>query len=176
MPIHLASWPTFYNSNTRGLGALYVPVPGIITGTSYNRSDSALCLLLTYSYGALKKTVYLVCLLLASALFLIFRLPYREYIYNNSVYDFYVADTAPSFFAVIMFVFLQKIRWKTLFSNIFICTCAFLGASVYELFIQQHIYRATLDWRDTSASFLAGILSFFICKYIDSRHLNLQLN
>jgi len=51
------------------------------------------------------KTIYAVLFLISSVLFAVFRLPYRQYVYENNVYDFHFADVAPNFFSVFMFVF-----------------------------------------------------------------------
>lgn len=56
------------------------------------------------------------------------------------------------------------------YSNILICSCTFLGAVVYECFIQQHIYSATFDWRDIFASLVATLLGYMICQRIDRRY------
>ena len=112
------------------------------------------------------KNKYLISLLISILLFIILRLPYRDYIYNNNLYDFHIADTAPNFFAILMFIFLNK--WENNNnSNIKLAISSFFGLTIYEFFIQQHIYNATIDYLDVLASFVAAILAYFICQKIN---------
>ncbi|KEO72011.1 hypothetical protein EL17_19020 [Anditalea andensis] len=54
------------------------------------------------------KAIYAILFLINPGLFLVFRLPYQQYIYENNVYDFHFADVAPNFFSVFMVVFFHK--------------------------------------------------------------------
>jgi cell division protein FtsL len=75
-----------------------------------------------------------------------------------------------------MFVFLKKYNSsKKEINLIVLCIAAFLSLTVYEIFIQQHIYKATFDIHDIIASALAAILANFICFWIDKKHYNEKL-
>ncbi len=113
------------------------------------------------------KKKYLFLFLVSSVFFVIFRIPYRSYVYQNNFYDFHIADIAPNFFAVLLFVFLKKTNKKK-HNNTILCISTFIGVVVYEYFIQEHFYKgATVDIFDIIASFFAAILSYLIIERVD---------
>jgi len=113
---------------------------------------------------------YLILFLLSLFIFILFRIPYRQYIYSNSIFDFYIADTAPNFIAVFLFVFLKKWQKKNI-PNKLLTISTFLGLTFYELFIQTHVYKgAVIDRLDILATFIASIIAYFICQYIDTKN------
>lgn len=114
------------------------------------------------------KIIYFVLLLSSIILFLIFRLPYRQYVYGNNIYDFHFADVAPNFFSVFMFVFFHKFISDEV-TNKVICISTFFGLVFYEIYIQQYIYDATLDVLDILASFIGAFLCYKICNRIDNK-------
>ncbi|WP_445710294.1 hypothetical protein [Flavobacterium sp.] len=112
------------------------------------------------------KKKHLILCVISVLLFVFFRLIYRPYIYGNSLYDFYIADTAPNFFSLFAFVFYKKYKEDNN-STLVLCLGALLGLIIYEVFIQEHVYNAVLDWKDIFASFLASVLAFCICNKIE---------
>jgi hypothetical protein len=110
-----------------------------------------------------------ILLLIASIIiFIIFRIPYREFIYENNYFDFYIADVAPNFWTVPMYFFFKK-SFKKFPSNIRLALGSFLGLVVYEILIQRYIYIAIIDYRDIIASLVAAILTYFLCEYLDKK-------
>ncbi len=110
---------------------------------------------------------YLVFFIVTLLIFLFFRLPYRNYIYSNDIFDFFIADTAPNFLTIYLFVFLKKSQ-KIKYNNLVLIIFSFLGLVIYELFIQVHIYKgARIDLLDILASLIASISVYFICEKID---------
>jgi len=123
----------------------------------------------------MKNKIYLKPLLITVVLFLLFRLPYRSYIYTNHIYDFYIADTAPNFFAVFLFVFLKK--WQNTDSklfknnytlNIVLIIASFLSMVFYELFIQKYFTNAIIDIKDIYASLFASVVAFVVIQKMDN--------
>jgi len=102
-------------------------------------------------------------------------MPYRNYIYSNNINDFYIADTAPNFIAVFLFIFFKKWQnknftiFKTNFTaNVVLAASSFLGMLFYELFIQKYFAYAVVDINDIYASLLASVIGFFIIQKIDN--------
>lgn len=116
-----------------------------------------------------KKEIYFLIFSFCALAFLFFRLPYRSYIYSHHLFDFYIADTAPNFWAVPAFVFFKKWR-KSKHSNALLCTSAFLGMVVYEYFLQSFFYDATIDHLDALASFFGTVVSYFVSEKADQTH------
>jgi len=115
------------------------------------------------------RNIYTILFVITSLLFIVFRFPYRTFIYRYDLFDFYIADTSPNFLAVLMFVFFKK-RQKNKHNNFQICFFSFVGLVIYEFFIQIHIYPgATIDLLDVISSLLASVISYFICNYFDSK-------
>ena len=114
----------------------------------------------------LKKT-YLYLFGLASILFLLIRLPYRSYIYEHGLFDFYIADTAPNFLTVFMFVFLRRSR-SSEESALMLATMSGLGVLVYE-FIQGKTILF-FDWRDVVATIFAALLAYPCIVYVDRKN------
>lgn len=110
---------------------------------------------------------YIVLFTVTLLIFLFFRLPYRNYIYSNNIFDFFIADTAPNFLTIYLFVFFKKSQ-KQPQNNLVLVVFSFLGLTIYELFLQTHIYKgARIDLLDILASFIASITVYFICEKID---------
>ena len=114
----------------------------------------------------LKKT-YLYLFGLASILFLLIRLPYRSYIYEHGLFDFYIADTAPNFLTVFMAVFLRRSR-SSKESALMLATMSGLGVLVYE-FIQGKTILF-FDWRDVMATVIAALLVYPCIVYLDRKN------
>ena len=119
------------------------------------------------------KKKYLLLSIISIILFLYFRILYRPFIYKNNFFDFYVADTAPNFFPVLVFVFFKKYQ-DTSINTYIVSSAAFIGLTIYEFFIQHHIYTSTFDWKDIFASLLASILAIIICFIIEIKNINIE--
>ncbi|MFS4415350.1 hypothetical protein [Maribacter sp. 2307ULW6-5] len=122
--------------------------------------------------------IYRILFIFTLALFLFFRLPYRSYVYANDIFDFFIADSAPNFYAVFLFVFLKKGQKNALYRkkikkqhhNIFLALSALLAFITYEFTIQIYAYPgARIDKYDVLASFIAFILVYFLCERIDGK-------
>jgi len=111
---------------------------------------------------------YTVLFIISFILFLFFRLPYRNFIYSKHLFDFYIADTAPNFFVIFLFVFLKKINNDAKISNFHLVLFSFIGIVIYEVFIQSYFKYATIDYKDILASLLASLIVFFIIKHKDN--------
>ena len=110
---------------------------------------------------------YLILFIITLLVFLFFRLPYRNFIYSNNIFDFFIADTAPNFLTIYLFVFFKKSQ-KIKHNNLMLVVFSFLGLTIYEFFLQTHIYKgARIDLLDILASLIASITVYFICEKID---------
>tara|TARA_R110000823_G_scaffold309225_1_gene433282 strand:+ start:369 stop:758 length:390 start_codon:yes stop_codon:yes gene_type:complete len=116
----------------------------------------------------IQQKIYILLLIVSVIIFIIFRFPYREFIYENNYFDFYIADVAPNFWAVPMYFFFKK-SFKKSPSNIRLALGSFLGLVVYEIWIQKYIYNATLDYLDILASLISSIVFYFLCEYLDKK-------
>lgn len=117
------------------------------------------------------KNIYFNLFAVTILIFLFFRLPYRDHIYHNNIFDFYIADTSPNFFAVFLLVFYRKWQNEEL-KNITLCVLTFIILCLYELFIQKYMSLATIDYRDLVASFIGTILAYFVIQKIDKMRLS----
>lgn len=115
------------------------------------------------------KRKYLLLFIANAIIFLVMRLPYRKFIYQNGHWDFHIADTAPNFLAVLLFVFYKKHR-GSVHSNQLLVSGAFLGLLLYELVIQTQIYDATIDVLDIIASLAGSLFALLVCSYLDNRN------
>ena len=112
---------------------------------------------------------YFILFIITLFVFVFFRLPYRNYIYSNNIFDFFIADTAPNFIAVFLFVFFKKSQNKT-HNNLALCFFTFLGLVVYEYYIQIHLYKgAAIDIFDAISSLIAAVIVYFICEKMDNK-------
>lgn len=111
--------------------------------------------------------IYLKLLGILGIVFLIFRLPYRSYIYEHGLFDFYIADTAPNFLTVFMFVFLRR-SLSNQESALLLSTTSGLGILVYE-FIQGKTILF-FDWRDVIATVIAALLVYPCIVYLDRKN------
>ncbi|RPA66005.1 hypothetical protein EF405_21150 [Cyclobacteriaceae bacterium YHN15] len=115
----------------------------------------------------IKKNPYLWATIFAVILFLVFRIPYRNFIYLNGINDFHIADVAPNFIGVFILVYYYKWSTKDYLNNLFICSAVFIGLSFYEVFVQKFMISQTIDLLDVLASFLGSIFCYFSCIRID---------
>lgn len=99
-------------------------------------------------------------------LFLFFRIPYRTFIYERDYFDFYIADTSPNFFSVLVLVFYFKWSSKEKLNNFFICLSVGLGLVIYE-YLQNFLSAQTVDYKDVIASLFGFLISYYICNYFD---------
>lgn len=120
------------------------------------------------------KNIYFNLFAVTILIFLFFRLPYRDFIFKNDIFDFYIADTSPNFFAVFLLVFYRKWQNEEL-KNITLCVLTFIILCLYELFIQKYMSLATIDYRDLVASFIGTILAYFVIQKIDKMRLSKNL-
>lgn len=116
----------------------------------------------------MKKKVYFRPLVIVIILFLILRFPYRNYIYNNQIFDFYIADTSPNFLAIFMCVFFERMTSKHNDGLLMICLIILGAILTYEIIIQPYLFAQTYDSKDIIASFLSLPICFFICKKIEN--------
>lgn len=110
---------------------------------------------------------YLRLLGISGIVFLILRLPYRSYIYEHDIFDFYIADTAPNFLVVFMFVFLRRSH-SSVESALMLATMSGLGVLGYE-FIQGKTILF-FDWRDVTATIVAALLVYPCIVYLDRKN------
>ena len=129
-------------------------------------SDEAIKL--TMNYENMKPIgLYLKLLGISGILFLLSRLPYRTYIYEHGLFDFYIADTAPNFLTVFMFVFLRR-SLSNQESALMLSTMSGVGVLVYE-FIQGKTILF-FDWRDVMATVIAALLVYPCIVYLDRKN------
>ena len=111
--------------------------------------------------------IYLKLLGISGIVFLILRLPYRSYIYEHGLFDFYIADTAPNFLTVFMFVFLKR-SLSNQESALLLSTMSGVGILVHE-FIQGKTILF-FDWRDVIATVIAALLVYPCIVYLDRKN------
>lgn len=111
--------------------------------------------------------IYLRLLGISGIVFLILRLPYRSYIYEHDIFDFYIADTAPNFLTVFMAVFLRRSH-SSEESALMLATMSGLGVLVYE-FIQGKTILF-FDWRDAMVTVIAALLVYPCIVYLDRKN------
>lgn len=108
--------------------------------------------------------MYLCLAGLSLLLFLFFRLPYRNYIYEHGLFDFYIADTAPNFLTVFLFIFLR--RSSTNEDNPYLLVImSGVGLIIYELVQRKSILF--FDPKDIIATLLAVVIAGFSIKWLD---------
>ncbi|MFC0264612.1 hypothetical protein [Fontibacter flavus] len=115
------------------------------------------------------KKNYLSLFLLSILIFVLFRFPYRTFIYSEGIFDFYVADTSPNFLSVFVYVFYHKWRFANHRSSIFLILSILLGLIFYEIVFQRFISIQTFDFKDLIASFLGSVICFFVCLKFENR-------
>jgi len=97
-------------------------------------------------------------------LFLFFRFPYRSYIYAHNVFDFYIADCAPNFLAVFLYIFLR--RSSTNEDNPYLLvTMSGVALIIYELVQGKSILF--YDPKDIVATLLAVFIAGVSIKWLD---------
>lgn len=70
-----------------------------------------------------------------------------KWINGNNTYDFFITDVSPNFLVVPKYVFFKK-SFNNYLSNIRLAIGSFLVSKIYEIWIQKHIYNATLYYLD----------------------------
>jgi hypothetical protein len=101
---------------------------------------------------------------------------YRPYIYDNDIFDFWIADTIGNFTGTIAIIFFDLLFINPAFKKgrIFILLIT-IGLIAYELIQAILPGRNTCDWRDIVATIIAGAISYFIfvkiCKRIDEKEI-----
>ncbi|OFI07637.1 VanZ like family protein [Clostridium acetireducens DSM 10703] len=116
------------------------------------------------------KKIYLIIAVINTILGFISKSSYRNYIYNNNINDFGIADSAPNFFYIIGAVFFilyvsQKIDKKAIKSTILACSA---GTLIYEL--EQYYTSMTFDIKDIIATILGAIICYYICEYLNKKY------
>lgn len=114
---------------------------------------------------------YLLLFLLSAVLFLLLRFPYREFVYSHQVFDYYIADTSPNLFALLLYVFYHKWRHPNKESSLFLILGALGGLIFYEVVIQPMILIQTFDEKDIVASALGSIICSVICMKVEDQKL-----
>ena len=117
-----------------------------------------------------KQNIYLIVAILVLVLSQILTLIYRPYVYSNNINDFGFADTIGSLVCVIAFCFLvwgfkdysDKVKNK----QIVIATIVY--SIIWEPLGLLGIY-GTFDWKDIIATFISGILTFFLKEIIEMK-------
>ena len=93
---------------------------------------------------------------------------YRDYINSNSIDDFGLAGSLPSFLYVIGFSQILQIR-PIKYPSLVILVVT-LGSIIYEF--KQSYRSGTLDINDIIASILGGVISYWILVLIEKRFKN----
>lgn len=114
------------------------------------------------------KRIYLILTTSSIILFLFFRFPYRTYIYDNNVFDFYIADTSPNFIAI--FILLFYFKWqKPMVKNISLCVLVFIGLAIHEFITQSLLSLSVIDMKDIYASAIGSIIAYFTLVKLDNK-------
>ena len=91
---------------------------------------------------------------------------YRPYIYMNQINDFGFADVIGNLFGTITIIFFQLgIANATKKQAIYITGFVTLGIAIYEL-LQLILPKGTMDWKDVTATLIAGVLSLVLLALI----------
>ena len=104
------------------------------------------------------------------------RFPYREFIYSNKIFDFYIADTSPNFFVIFIYVFFYKWRNPEKQTSFFLILGALGGSILYEFVIQPLTSIQTVDNKDIIASIFGSIICAIISMKIEKQNLVEFLN
>lgn len=137
---------------------------------------------LKYLHKSIKRKIYLIPLFFIIILFIILRFPYRDYVYKNQLFDFYIADTFPNFLGVFLCVFLERMTSKHNDGLLFVCTIIFLALVLYEICIQPYLFAQTYDFKDLVATFIGYIACIIVCAKMENLNLkrvaslNIDLN
>lgn len=121
------------------------------------------------------KKKYFLLILISILMFILLRIPYRNFIYLNEIFDFYIADTSPNFMAIFLYVFFYKWKYRDQFSTLYLISVSFGASIFYEVVIQQILTLQTFDKLDIVASFFGSVLCFFICLKIENKNIKEEL-
>lgn len=124
----------------------------------------------------IKRKIYIIPLLITSLIFLILRLPYRDYIYEHGIFDYYIADTAPNFLAALLFIFMERLTSKYEDGLLFIALVALSGLIGYEVLIQPYLSPQSFDVKDIIASIIGTIIGFLIAMRLENLTFEKVLN
>lgn len=116
------------------------------------------------------KKVYLTVSIVNAALGFIFKLCYRNYIYNNNIKDFGIADSAPNFFYTMGIIFLILYIKKEINKKVIKDTILFASAGVLAYEMEQYFTNRIFDFKDIIATILGGIVCYYIAEYLNKRY------
>ncbi len=85
---------------------------------------------------------------------------YRPYIYSNSINDFHIADSIPSFLGVLIMSNIIYLNDKNLEYDFLLYLCPTIGLIIYE-FLQYYLHVGTFDINDIIFTLIGGIIVFF---------------
>ena len=113
----------------------------------------------------LKESKYVWLILIALTIIaILFKSVYRQYITENKINDFGIADTSPNFFAgliIMFFYFTQNVYDKNKFrKSAFLALVGLIG---YELVQGNFLSYRTFDYKDIFASIIGVIFGYFLC-------------
>jgi hypothetical protein len=95
---------------------------------------------------------------------------YRPFIYNNEIFDFYIADTIGNFTGAMAIIFFELMLINPSYkAGSIILGGVTFGLIVYE-FAQYFSPKSIVDWKDMIATLIAGLISFGVYKFISSRY------
>jgi branched-subunit amino acid transport protein len=116
----------------------------------------------------MKRKIYITPIIITSLIFLILRFPYRTLIYEQSIFDYYIADTAPNFLAALLLIFIKRISSKYEDGLLFIALAALAGLIAYEVLIQPYLSPQMYDVKDIIASIIGTIIGFLIAMKLEN--------
>jgi len=95
---------------------------------------------------------------------------YRPYIYDNDIFDYWIADTIGNLTGTITIVFFDFtiVNPTHKAGRIFLAIIT-LGLIVYE-FAQYFSPRSVLDWKDMLATLIGGFISLGIYELLSYRY------
>lgn len=103
------------------------------------------------------------------------KLVYREYIYNNAIYDYGLADCLPSFFCIVGLAFLVSSFYKpSNEQNIVIFICGGVTGSLFYEF-EQLSSSMVFDYKDIIAIIAGAVFSLILYKYLVRKYKGKEL-
>jgi hypothetical protein len=95
---------------------------------------------------------------------------YRPYIYDNDIFDYWIADTIGNLTGTITIVFFNFtiVNPTHKAGRIFLAIIT-IGLIVYE-FAQYFSPRSVLDWKDMIATLIGGLISLGIYELLSYRY------
>jgi hypothetical protein len=92
---------------------------------------------------------------------------YRPFIYNNEIFDFYIADTIGNFTGAMAIIFFELMLINPTYkAGSIILGGVTFGLIAYE-FAQYFSPKSVLDWKDMIATLIAGVISLGIYKLLE---------